>query len=87
MNAVVARYLKKSYTEEVPVENKYFVRVCGTEVWNEVTKKQYVQAERGAGFYSKFGEEEEATAYFNDGYVEGKIEYPTPIKGGGVDHY
>ena len=59
------------------MKKKYFVRVYGTKVWNEVTREEYIKAEQGAGFRSKFGPDRTATAYFSDGSVEGKIEYPT----------
>jgi hypothetical protein len=55
---------------------KYFIKICGTDNWTEVTKEKYIQVERGAGFRSKFGPNETATAYFSDGQVEGKVVYP-----------
>lgn len=58
--------------------HRYFLAVdLGDEepLWQEVTKEKYVNAERAAGFRSKFGNDQPATAAFSAGGVRGRIEY------------
>ncbi len=56
------------------MQNKYFLSYMGME--KEVTKAEYIQAERAAGFRSKFGDKEIATAAFGSGEgVKGRVEY------------
>ena len=43
--------------------------------WKEVTKEQYMRAERAAGFRSKFGPGHIATAGFSGSGVRGKVSY------------
>ena len=75
-NAPAVENQRKHYIKERPVKEKYFLRVSGTEVWNEVSKERFIEVERNAGFHSKVAGEA-ATAYFSDGSVEGKVEYLT----------
>ena len=51
---------------------RYWLQICGLE-WQEATRGQFIQAERAAGFHSKGGIGELATAGFNNGTIIGKI--------------
>lgn len=54
--------------------NKYFLSIANVEV--EVTKEQFVQAERAAGFRNTMGQPlEPATAGFHSGVVSGRVDY------------
>lgn len=55
---------------------KYFLSFQGLE--KEVTKEEWIKAERGAGFYSKFGSDHEATGGFSSGGISGSIRYEDP---------
>lgn len=54
---------------------RYFLRVHGTDSWTEVSEERFIDAERAAGFYNRRGSGN-ATAYFSDGTIEGKVQYP-----------
>lgn len=54
---------------------RYFLRLGVSEPEREVTRQEYVAAERAAGFYPKPGLGPEATGAFWHGQVEGRIEY------------
>lgn len=57
------------------MEGKYYLRGAWQNTWDEVSKEQFVQAERSAGFRSKFGSLEPATGGFGNGTIDGKIVY------------
>jgi len=61
------------------MENKrYFLSYMGME--KEVTRKEWIQAERDAGFRSKFGYAQEATGGFSSSSgVSGRIEYTKEV--------
>lgn len=56
--------------------DRYFLTI-GDEPEKEVTKKEYIRAEQSAGFRSKFGPDEVATASFSNSRqgISGSIEY------------
>ena len=57
-------------------KKRYFLKMAHQDKWDEVTKKQYVQAERAAGFRNTMGQPDEpATAGFSNGSINGKIVY------------
>ncbi len=59
-------------------ENQYYLAPYGTEDWYEVTKEQYVKAERAAGFHPKYGASDEpATAGFSSSIhpLQGRLVY------------
>ena len=43
--------------------------------WKEVTREQFIRAERAAGFRSKFGDDHPATAGFSSGNTRGRVRY------------
>lgn len=52
---------------------RYFLAAVGCP-WSEVTKEQWVQAERGAGFRNTMGKPDEpGTGGFSNGSVSGRI--------------
>lgn len=53
--------------------HRYWVRL-GDGPEREVTKAEFIAAERAAGFYSKFGPNEVATAAFSNGRISGRTE-------------
>jgi len=53
--------------------NKYYLSFHGLE--KEVTKEEFIKAERQAGFYSKFGPDHLATGGFGGGGISGSIRY------------
>lgn len=55
------------------MKKKYFLEFQGMK--KEVTRAEWIQAERSAGFRSKFGDDSEATGGFSSGGVSGSIEY------------
>jgi hypothetical protein len=58
------------------VEKKYFIKFEDVTDWIEVTKGQFIKAERQCGFSPVSGSKEEcATAGFGCGMISGKIEY------------
>jgi hypothetical protein len=57
---------------------KYYLSFMGME--KEVTKQEFISAERQAGFYSKFGSDHEATGGFGGGGVSGSIRYEEETK-------
>ena len=63
--------------------SKYFLRGEWQDEWREVTRQQFVTAERAAGFRPKFGDGL-ATGGFTGGGVSGKIKYVADPEGG--DH-
>jgi len=54
---------------------KYFIKSFLNEDYKEVTKEEYVKVERLAGFRSKFGPNEIATAAFSGSGWHGYIRY------------
>ena len=53
---------------------KYFLEFMGMK--KEVTREEWIKAERAAGFKSKFGDDSEATGGFSSSSgVKGSIEY------------
>lgn len=67
---------------------KYFLKGNWEKKYTEVTKEQYIAAERNAGFYSDepFASET-ATAAFDDNGVSGKVEYEEEDKVHDEDDY
>lgn len=59
---------------EEKMEARYWLRLSGLP-WQKATRKQYVQAERTAGFRPKLGCGDVATASFQSGAVEGRTTY------------
>lgn len=53
---------------------RYFLKADWQEVWDEVTREQFIAAERAAGFRPKGGGDGLATAGFSGGGVRGRIE-------------
>lgn len=64
---------KRPDIDASPAKTRYFLSLAGREF--EVTRDEWIAAERAAGFRSKFGEGEEATAGFSNGSVSGRIEH------------
>lgn len=57
---------------------RYYLRNETTD-WREVTKAEYVQAERAAGFHNTLGQPHEpATHSFSAASVHGRTEYVKP---------
>lgn len=57
------------------MKERYFITIFG-ESEMEVTKEEYVQHERAAGFHNTLGQPDEpATSAFNNGYDRGRIKY------------
>jgi hypothetical protein len=56
---------------------RYFLSISGVEdSEKEVTKEQFVRAERAAGFRNTMGRPDEpATGSFSNGAVSGRVEY------------
>jgi len=53
---------------------KYFIKTdFSDEV--EVTKEQFIRAEKSVGFHSKFGGDSVATGGFAAGVISGRIEF------------
>ena len=52
---------------------KYFLKADWQKGYQRVTKKQFIAAEKAAGFHSKFGEDAVATASFSGNGVSGKV--------------
>jgi len=58
---------------------RFFLGVVGCK-WQEVTERDYILAERGAGFRPKGGGEDTvAAAAFWSGSLKGKVVYPGGI--------
>ena len=55
-------------------ETKYFLKADFMDEYKEVTKEQFIQAERSAGFRPKGGGDGVATGGFSGGGVSGKVE-------------
>jgi len=57
--------------------DKYFLKSDHQTEWEEVTKEQWVRAERNAGFYPKkcFDDKDCATGGFSGHGMQGKIEF------------
>lgn len=51
---------------------RYWLRINRLE-WQEVTREQFIKAERSVGFYSKDGYGKLATAGFSSSTIGGKI--------------
>jgi hypothetical protein len=57
-------------------QDRYFIKVGENSQWQEVTKEDYVSAERGAGFHNTMGRPDEpATAGFGNGHIHGSLSY------------
>ena len=55
---------------------KYFLREKGKEIYKEVDKETYVEAERADGFYNTLGyPKEPATSAFGGIFFEGYTEF------------
>ena len=57
------------------MNERYFLRAQWQEQWQEVTREQWIRAERMAGFRPKYGGDGPATGGFSGYGVSGKIEY------------
>jgi hypothetical protein len=55
------------------MKKHYYLEAFGLK--REVTREEWIQAERAAGFRSKGGDNTEATGGFSSGCVSGSIEY------------
>ena len=53
---------------------RYFLKAAWQEIWDEVTREQFIAAERAAGFRPKGGGDGLATGGFGGDSVSGKIE-------------
>ena len=53
---------------------RYWLQIRELE-WQEVTRSQFIRAERAAGFHSQGGSDELATAGFTNAIMAGKITY------------
>lgn len=56
---------------------RYYLQTDWQDDWTEVTKQQFIDAERNAGFRSNTPGEP-ATGYFSGRGVRGKVEYAPP---------
>jgi hypothetical protein len=62
------------------MENRFFLKY-GAEDWHEVTREEWIRAERAAGFQPKIASTDprywttEATGGFSSGNVSGRVEY------------
>ncbi len=54
---------------------RYYLKADWQKDYQEVTKKQFIAAERAAGFRSKLGPNAVATGGFSGNGVSGKVEY------------
>lgn len=74
-----AEYFVDKVMKEEEAKDRYYLKWGHMEDYEEVSKERYVEAERAAGFISKFGPEHPATAGFSktEGKrtVHGKIVY------------
>ncbi len=59
------------------LEEHFWLRIRFSS-WNEVTRDEFIQAEKNAGFYSKDGHGP-ATAGFSNNMLQGKITWDEPI--------
>lgn len=62
------------FYKESKMKNRYFLKTFFSSQETEVTKEQYIQAERNAGFYPKSGNSP-ATASFSSGTISGRVQY------------
>jgi hypothetical protein len=54
---------------------RYFLKLLDLD-WIEVTKAEFIQAERSAGFKNRNGDvDENATSGFGNGTISGYVEY------------
>lgn len=69
-----------AFTEELKMSDyKYYLKSDWQEDYAEVTKEQFIKAERAAGFYPKCSSTDKcATGGFSSGSVSGKVEYADP---------
>lgn len=58
------------------MEKRYYLEANGLK--RQVSKEEWIKAERAAGFRSKFGDDSEATGGFSNGSVSGSISYGEP---------
>ena len=56
-------------------EYKYYLQTFYNKEWKEVSKEEFMRAERIAGFHSKRGPGTVATGGFSGGGMRGRIEY------------
>jgi hypothetical protein len=56
------------------MSEKYYLKSSWQKEYQEVTKEQFMEAEKNAGFHSKF-EGEPVTAGFGGSGIQGKIVY------------
>lgn len=56
-----------------PDGKRYWIRV-GENPEQEVTREDFIKLERSAGFFSRFGPDEVATAGFANGALTGRVE-------------
>lgn len=56
------------------VKETYYLKATWQKEWTKVSRKQFIEAEREAGFYPK-GSCGVATAGFSHGSVEGRVDY------------
>ena len=57
------------------VKRRYYLKGFWQKRFKEVSKEEYIRAERNAGFRSKFGDNEVATAGFGNGNIQGRVRY------------
>jgi len=63
------------------IKERYYLRTKWNKKWDEVSKKEFIDAEREAGFYPK-GRGRVATAGFIHGSVEGRVDFESVGKEG-----
>ena len=56
---------------------RFFLKMCISQNWEEVTKDQYIKMEEKSGFFSKFDGEPACGAFGTD-LLQGRIEYNQP---------
>ena len=59
-------------------QTKYYLRGewQSDDDWCEVTKQEFVEAERAAGFWNRMGQPNEpATGGFSGGYIRGRVRF------------
>ncbi len=68
--------LHRSYRAPKVPEQRFWLKADHEKEFTEVTKDQYLRAERSAGFRSKFGDDHPATAAFTGGSIQGQTWAP-----------
>jgi len=56
------------------LKERYYLRTTWNKKWDEVSRREFIDAEREAGFYPKGGIGV-ATAGFSHGSVEGRVDF------------